>query len=103
MAIYYNTRTNVLVLFKVIMSSVKTLYDKIVKQNNRANISFRLLCELLISLGFSQRVSGDHFIFTMDDVDEIINIQPNGSKAMPYQVKQVRDIIIKYKLGGKWQ
>ena len=32
--------------------------------------------------------------------DEIINIQPNGSKAKAYQVKQVREIIVKYKLSG---
>ena len=34
------------------------------------------------------------------DVDEIINIQPVGSKAKPYQVKQIRNIILKYKFGG---
>jgi len=28
--------------------------------------------------------------------DEIINIQPNGNKAKAYQVKQVREIIVKY-------
>lgn len=35
-----------------------------------------------------------------DDVEEIINLQPNGNKAKPYQVKQVRHIILKYQLGG---
>jgi hypothetical protein len=33
-------------------------------------------------------------------VEEIINLQPAGSKAKPYQVKQVRGIILKYQLGG---
>ncbi|MHB8125431.1 MAG: type II toxin-antitoxin system HicA family toxin [Desulfitobacteriaceae bacterium] len=47
-----------------------------------------------------ERISGSHHIFHKDDMDEIINIQPNGSKAKPYQVKQVRQIILKYKLGG---
>jgi hypothetical protein len=32
---------------------------------------------------------------------EIINIQPDGSKAKPYQVKQIREIIVKYKLEEK--
>ncbi|KGP75005.1 toxin HicA, partial [Desulfosporosinus sp. Tol-M] len=27
-------------------------------------------------------------------------IQPNGAKAKSYQVKQIRQIILKYKLGG---
>ena len=35
-----------------------------------------------------------------DDVEEIINLQPAGNKAKPYQVKQVRNIILKYQLGG---
>lgn len=29
---------------------------------------------------------------------ERINIQPKGNKAKPYQVKQVRELIKKYKL-----
>jgi hypothetical protein len=32
---------------------------------------------------------------------EIINLQPKGSKAKPYQVKQVRNLILKYKLAGE--
>jgi len=31
---------------------------------------------------------------------EILNLQPLGSKAKAYQVKQVRNVILKYKLGG---
>ena len=51
-------------------------------------------------MGFGYRVRGDHFIFTKDGVEEIINIQPDGSKAKAYQVKQVRGVILKYQLGG---
>lgn len=29
---------------------------------------------------------------------EIINIQPVKGKAKPYQIKQIRNLIIKYKL-----
>jgi hypothetical protein len=32
---------------------------------------------------------------------EIINLQAKGSKAKPYQVKQVRTLILKYKLAGE--
>jgi len=39
-------------------------------------------------------------IFYKVGIEEIINIQPNGAKAKPYQVKQVRKLIIRYKLGG---
>jgi hypothetical protein len=51
------------------------------------------------NIGFQERVRGDHHVFTKTDVVEIINIQPQGAKAKPYQVKQVRNLIIKYGLG----
>ena len=64
------------------------------------NIRFADLCRLIEALGFDGRVSGSHRIFTRDGVDEIINIQPlPGGEAKLYQVKQVRGIITKYRLG----
>lgn len=46
------------------------------------------------------RIKGSHHILFKEDVAEIINIQPNNeSKAKAYQVKQIRNLIIKYKLG----
>lgn len=53
------------------------------------------------NLGFGERVHGSHHIFTREGVAEIVNLQPVGSKAKAYQVKQVRGIILKYKLGGE--
>lgn len=53
-----------------------------------------------MSLGFNECIKGDHFIYSMEGVDEILNVQPNGNKAKPYQVKQVRSVTLKYKLGG---
>jgi hypothetical protein len=49
-------------------------------------------------LGFDERIKGDHHIFTKDGVDEILNLQPKDGKAKPYQVKQVRDVILRYEL-----
>jgi len=34
----------------------------------------------------------------MDGVEEILNLQPKRGKAKPYQVKQVRDLILRYRL-----
>jgi hypothetical protein len=56
------------------------------------------ICHLLKRLGFDERVRGDHHIFTKDNVEEILNLQPKGSKAKPYQVKQVRNAVLRYKL-----
>jgi hypothetical protein len=64
------------------------------------NISFNELCNLLIKLGFNSRIKGSHNIFTKNGIEEIINIQPDGNKAKLYQVKQIRNIILNYKLGG---
>ena len=53
-----------------------------------------------LRLGFGERVRGSHHIFWKEGVEEILNLQPKGGKAKPYQVKQVRHVILKYKLGG---
>jgi len=63
-----------------------------------SNIPFSALCNLLTRLGFKERIRGDHHIFTKTDIEEIINLQPTGSKAKAYQVKQVRNICIKYRM-----
>jgi len=44
-------------------------------------------------------IKGSHHIFSREGIDEIINLQPDGSKAKAYQVKQIRDIMVKYQLG----
>ena len=64
------------------------------------NIRFADLCNILEFLGFQLRIKGGHHIYYKDGIEEIINIQPIGDKAKAYQVKQVRNIILKYKLGG---
>ena len=83
------------------MSKLTKLLDQILKGTSDANISFEGLCSLLKSIGFDMRVRGSHHIFTKDNVEEILNLQPKGAKAKPYQVKQVRSIIVKYRLGEK--
>jgi hypothetical protein len=55
---------------------------------------------LLKRLGFSERIRGDHCIFTKEGVAEILNLQPIRNNAKAYQVKQVRKVILQYKLGG---
>ncbi len=83
------------------MGKYEKLLSKILNGSSDTNIDFSQLCQLLIKLGFNQRIKGDHFIFTQDNIEEIINIQPLNSKAKAYQVKQIRNLVIKYKLGDK--
>ncbi|TVQ22192.1 MAG: type II toxin-antitoxin system HicA family toxin [Spirochaetaceae bacterium] len=63
------------------------------------NIDFSALCQLMIRLGFHERVKGSHRIFWRDGVAEIVNLQPKGNAAKAYQVKQVRTVLLKYQLG----
>jgi len=55
---------------------------------------------LMSYLNFSLRISGSHHILYRDDIEEIINIQPKNGKVKAYQVKHIRNILVKYKLGG---
>lgn len=82
------------------MGQNEKLLMKILCGTQDKSVQFSELQKLLMLMGFSVRIKGDHFIYTKDGVEEIINIQPDGSKAKPYQVKQVRNLILKYKFGG---
>ncbi len=74
--------------------------ERILRGTSDANISFARVCKLLRRLGFEERIRGSHHIFTKEGIEEIINLQPRGAKAKPYQVRQVRNLILKYKLRG---
>ena len=81
------------------MSRLKKTLEDVLRGTADARIKFRNLCRLLEALDFEERVRGDHHIFSREDVVEIINLQPKGAFAKPYQVKQVRELILKYRLG----
>ena len=79
------------------MSVEKTL-EKLLRGASDANIRFDEICDLLQAKGFRMRVSGSHHIFTKPGVMERINLQREGSKAKPYQIRQMRKILAQYKL-----
>lgn len=80
------------------MGKLEKLYEHILMRKSDSNVPFETLCILLKRLGFDERIRGDHHIFSMDGVEEILNLQPKGGKGKPYQVKQVRNVILKYRL-----
>lgn len=82
------------------MSRDKVL-ERVLSRTSDANIRFDDLCLLLGNLGFEMRVRGSHHIFRKAGVEEKINLQREGSEAKPYQVRQVRAVILKYRLGGQ--
>ncbi len=83
------------------MTRYGKLLVRILRGTSDANIPFVELCELLRRLGFDERIRGSHHIFTQEGIEEILNLQPKGAKAKSYQVKQVRNVILKYNLGGE--
>ena len=82
------------------MTKYDKLLSRILRGTSDANISFEDLRHLLKRLGFAERIRGDRYIFTKEGVEEILNLQPKGHQAKPYQVKQVRAVIVKYRLAG---
>ena len=81
------------------MSKADKIKEKVLSGKADANIDFSDLRWFLEHLGFEERIKSSHHIFTKNGVEEILNLQPKGSKSKPYQVKQVREVILKYKLG----
>jgi len=80
------------------MSKFDKLVQKVLSGSSDKNISFIDLCNLLETLGFDNRIKGSHHIYYKKGIEEIINLQPFANKAKAYQVKQVRELLIKYKL-----
>ena len=83
------------------MGKHEKLILKILSGRQDASVHFSETISLLHALGFSLRVKGSHHIFYREGIEEIINIQPDGSKAKPYQVRQIRGLIAKYRLEEK--
>lgn len=80
------------------MGKNEKLLFKILQGRSDSTIDFSDLRKLLDIFGFSERIKGSHHIFTKSELEEIINIQEINGKAKPYQVKQVRNLILKYQL-----
>jgi predicted RNA binding protein YcfA (HicA-like mRNA interferase family) len=78
----------------------RTLLEKVLRGDSDASIAFNDLCHLLASLGFDERSKGSHHIFRRAGIEERINLQRDGKHAKTYQVRQVRAVILRYRLGG---
>ena len=83
------------------MGRFDKVLDRILRGTSDNNIAFRDICWLLKRLEFTERIRGDHHIFSHDRVEEVLNLQPKGSKAKAYQVRQVREILTSYGFAGE--
>ncbi len=80
------------------MGRRRKLLDRIVGGGSDANIPFEQTRTLLLALGFSESVKGSHRKFVREGVEEMINIQEVEGKCKPYQVKQMREVLLRYNL-----
>jgi len=80
------------------VSKIEKILMLLLSGRSDTNFEFTDLITLLKRLGFTMRIKGSHHIFYRDDIDEIINLQPDKNKAKPYQVKQIRILILKFDL-----
>jgi predicted RNA binding protein YcfA (HicA-like mRNA interferase family) len=80
------------------MGRYARLIEAILRGQSDANIAFDDLRGLLLQLGFDERQRGSHHIFRRSGIEERINLQRAGSKAKAYQVRQVRAMLLRYRL-----
>lgn len=80
------------------MTKFGKLLAQILSGQSDTNIDFDGLRNLLLQLGFVERVRGSHHVFIKPGVEDLINLQREGRMAKPYQVRQVRSVITTYSL-----
>ena len=73
---------------------IHRLRQRVMDGGSDAAISFDQLRGFLLYLGFNERTRGSHHIFQKDGVRDLVNLQRDGHQAKPYQVRQVRRIIL---------
>ncbi len=81
------------------MDRQKWILLKLLRGNSTKNIRFDDLRTSLKYLGFEERIRGSNHLFCRPDIGVFMNLQRNGGKAKPYQVRQARKVISKFDLG----
>jgi len=80
------------------MSKAEKLIIEVLSGRKDASFRFEEIVGLLYALGFSERTKGDHHIFYKKGIEELINLQPKDGMAKAYQVRQIRQLILKYRM-----
>ncbi len=80
------------------MGSIDKIIEKVLSGKSDRNIDFSDFRKFILYFEFKERIKGSHHVYTKPGIREVINIQPLGNLSKAYQVKQVRNLIIKYNL-----
>lgn len=74
-------------------------YNDVVSGRSDNNIHFDDFRKLIVDLGFGLKgQKGSHVSYYHNGINERMTIQNAGSKAKGYQVRQLRNIILKHNL-----
>lgn len=83
------------------MTDWRATFERVMSGNSDASIRFNDLCQMLRAVGFTERTSGSHHLFSRSGVREMINLQRDGSQAKSYQVRQVRKVLKQHRISGE--
>ena len=68
-------------------------------QGHLRNVPFNDMVDLVEGFGFKlDRIRGSHHLFVHPDVPEVLNLQPEGSQAKAYQIRQLLRLVEEYEL-----
>ena len=81
------------------MSKTDKVLERILSGQADRTVNFDELCRLLRHLGFAERIRGSHHVFKMPNVPAIV-LQADAAHAKSYQIRQVRQILKQFKIGG---
>lgn len=74
----------------------RRLYERILQGRSDANLPFKRVRTLLFALGFEERLESSHHVFTRWGIDRPIPLQDGrGGKCKPYQVRMIRDVLLR--------
>ena len=69
------------------------------RQGHLQNVPFEDFVALVKAFGFRDlRTRGSHHAFGRKDIPEILNLQPRGGEAKPYQIRQFLRLVESYNL-----
>lgn len=81
------------------MNRHEKLIRVILEGESDANIRFADVRALMLYLGFDERVRGSHHIYRKSGIVTRLNFQVDNANAKPYQIRQLRQVVLEYGLG----
>lgn len=76
----------------------RQLFERLARGSVK-NVRFDDMIDLVEGFGFKlNRVHGSHHIYIHQHVPEILNFQPDGNEAKPYQIRQFLRLVEEHEL-----